>query len=100
MKSANVTLMPYETFLPELSLLKDEKVLVAPNSNQSIFEALKLQNELIVRPVPGHLMKAIKNETELDGFRKVMVRDGVAMVKFLHWLTHNEIGRASCRERV
>ena len=34
--------------------------LVAPNSNQSIFEALKLQNDLIVRPAPGHLMKAIK----------------------------------------
>ena len=97
MKSANVTLMPYETFLPELSLLKDEKVLVAPNSNQSIFEALKLQNELIVRPVPGHLMKAIKNETELDGFRKVMVRDGVAMVKFLHWLTHN-VGKEDMTE--
>ncbi len=97
MKSANVTLMPYETFLPELSLLKDEKVMVAPNSNQSIFEALKLQNELIVRPVPGHLMKAIKNETELDGFRKVMVRDGVAMVKFLHWLTHN-VGKEAMTE--
>jgi Xaa-Pro aminopeptidase len=27
-------------------------------------------------------MKAQKNETELEGFRKVMVRDGVAMVKF------------------
>jgi Xaa-Pro aminopeptidase len=34
-------------------------------------------------------MKAQKNETELEGFRKVMVRDGVAMVKFLYWLTHN-----------
>lgn len=97
MKSANVTLMSYETFLPELSLLKDEKVMVAPNSNQSIFEALKLQNDLIVRPAPGHLMKAIKNETELEGFRKVMVRDGVAMVKFLHWLTHN-VGKEDMTE--
>ena len=34
-------------------------------------------------------MKAHKNETELEGFRKVMVRDGVAMVKFLYWLTQN-----------
>ena len=33
-------------------------------------------------------MKAIKNKTELDGFRTVMQRDGVAMVKFLYWLTH------------
>lgn len=34
-------------------------------------------------------MKAIKNETELEGFRIVMQRDGVAMVKFIHWLTKN-----------
>ena len=34
-------------------------------------------------------MKAVKNATELEGFRTVMVRDGVAMVKFLYWLTHN-----------
>ena len=39
--------------------------------------------------VPGNLMKAIKNETELEGFRTVMVRDGVAMVRFLHWLKSN-----------
>jgi Xaa-Pro aminopeptidase len=31
-------------------------------------------------------MKSIKNTAEIAGFRKAMVRDGVAMVKFLHWL--------------
>lgn len=30
--------------------------------------------------------KSIKNETELQGIRAAMVRDGVAMVKFLKWL--------------
>jgi Xaa-Pro aminopeptidase len=72
-----------------LKEFKNEKVLVSPNSNQSIFEALKSDNQFIKAPVPGNLMKAQKNETELEGFRKVMVRDGVAMVKFLYWLTHN-----------
>ena len=31
-------------------------------------------------------MKAIKNEAEQEGFRQAMLRDGVAMVKFLRWL--------------
>ena len=31
-------------------------------------------------------MKAIKNETEVKGFREAMKRDGVALVKFLRWL--------------
>lgn len=35
-------------------------------------------------PVPA--MKAIKNSTEIAGFRNVMIKDGVAMVKFLRWL--------------
>lgn len=35
-------------------------------------------------PIPT--MKSIKNAAEIAGFRKAMVRDGVAMVKFLRWL--------------
>lgn len=31
-------------------------------------------------------MKAIKNETEIAGYRRAMQRDGVALVKFLRWL--------------
>ena len=35
-------------------------------------------------PIPA--MKSIKNAAEIEGFRRAMVRDGVAMVKFLRWL--------------
>ena len=31
-------------------------------------------------------MKSIKNHAEIEGFRRAMIRDGVAMVKFLRWL--------------
>lgn len=89
MQKADVKLQDYAAFIEDLKLIENQKILLSPQSNQLIFEALKNKNELIVQPVPGNLMKAIKNETELEGFRKVMVRDGVAMVKFLHWLTHN-----------
>lgn len=37
-------------------------------------------------PSPIPTMKAIKNDAEIQGFRRAMVRDGVAMVKFLRWL--------------
>lgn len=84
-----VKMMPYEEFYNCLKEFSNEKVLVSPNGNQSIFEALKSDNQFIKAAVPGNLMKAQKNETELEGFRKVMVRDGVAMVKFLYWLTQN-----------
>ena len=35
-------------------------------------------------PIPA--MKAIKNDAEIEGYRRAMVRDGIAMVKFLRWL--------------
>lgn len=88
MKDSSVKVMDYEDFFNYLKEVKDEKILISPNSNQSVFEALKKSNTFIKAPVPGNLMKAIKNETELEGFRTVMQRDGVAMVKFLYWLTH------------
>ena len=37
-------------------------------------------------PSPIPAMKAVKNQTEIEGFRNAMLRDGVAMVKFLRWL--------------
>ena len=89
MKKTHVKLMAYEELFNHLKSLKNETVWVSPNSNQAIFEALKNNNRLIKEDVPGHLMKAIKNKVELDGFRTAMVKDGVAMVKFLHWITHN-----------
>ena len=35
-------------------------------------------------PIP--VMKAVKNATEIEGYHRAMLRDGVAMVKFLKWL--------------
>ena len=35
-------------------------------------------------PIPS--MKSVKNAAEIAGFRRAMIRDGVAMVKFLRWL--------------
>ena len=40
----------------------------------------------VAAPSPIPAMKAVKNEVEMQGFRSAMLRDGVAMVKFLRWL--------------
>lgn len=87
MRDSDVEIKDYNSFFDYLKTLKEETILISENSNQSIFEAVKENNTIIKKPVPGNLMKAIKNESELKGFEAAMVRDGVAMVKFLHWLT-------------
>ena len=35
---------------------------------------------------PCILLKAIKNETELDGAKKAQIRDGVSITKYIYWL--------------
>lgn len=35
-------------------------------------------------PIP--LMRAVKNEVEIAGFRSAMLKDGVALTRFYHWL--------------
>ncbi len=47
-------------------------------------------NRIVVRGTsPIATMKAIKNEKEQAGFRSAMLRDGIAMVKFLKWLSES-----------
>ncbi|WP_300670645.1 aminopeptidase P family protein [Soonwooa sp.] len=87
--ASNVKMMPYADFYSFLKSIKNQKVLVSPNTNQAIINTLVSDNSLLKAAVPGNLMKAQKNEAELAGFRTVMERDGVGMVKFLYWLTHN-----------
>ena len=41
---------------------------------------------LISHPSPVPAMKAVKPESEQQGFRQAMIRDGVALVRFLRWL--------------
>ena len=41
---------------------------------------------LVPCPSPVRGWKAVKNTVEIAGFRDCHIRDGVAMVRFLHWL--------------
>ena len=46
------------------------------------------QCQKVVAPSPIPAMKAVKNLTEIEGFRRAMLREGVALVKFMRWLRH------------
>lgn len=92
-----ITLLPYDSFFTELKKVEKKRILVSNNANQSIFEALQAKNRFIIAEPPSQLLKAMKNETELAGFRKVMKRDAVAMVNFLYWISEN-IGKEAMDE--
>lgn len=50
-----------------------------------LWKTVKCQ-EIVAAASPIPAMKAVKNEAEIVGYRSAMLKDGVAMVKFLKWL--------------
>lgn len=54
--------------------------------NYKLLQTLPESCPVIDVPSPVDLMKSMKNETELRGFRNAMIKDGVALVKFYMWL--------------
>ena len=65
------------------------KVMADPASTSAwIFDRLHLAGAKLERdPDPCALPKACKNEAELAGTRAAHIRDGAALVRFLHWLS-------------
>lgn len=87
LKEQNILLKEYEEILDDLKLYPQPSLMIDPSTNNweliaHLPEACHLvEHSSIIAP-----MKAIKNETEIQGYRNAMLRDGIAMVKFLHWL--------------
>ncbi len=54
--------------------------------NYKLLQTIPASCKIVDVPSPVDLMKSIKNQTELKGFRNAMIKDGVALVKFYMWL--------------
>lgn len=61
-------------------------ILLDPNETNYTLSRLVRVQEVVrhVSPIPA--MKAVKNEAEIRGYRSAMLKDGIALVKFLRWL--------------
>lgn len=95
-----VQISSYEDFRPELQSLAQNNCRVwldETSVSQWIVDNLKDGAELRFMPSPIHLSKAVKNETEISGFKAAHLRDGVAMVRFLHWLDQS-VGKIEVTE--
>ncbi len=86
LESDGVVTRPYEEFLDAVGELTGA-VLVSPEQT-SAGTAGRLGTEVrrVEQTNLPTVAKAHKNSTELEHIRQVMVRDGVAMVRFLRWL--------------
>lgn len=94
-----IVIKPYEAIYDYAEEIPaGENVLLDKNMvNYRICHSLKPEVTVISDSNPTELMKAVKNETELENIRKAHVRDGVAVTKFLYWLKTN-IGKIRITE--
>lgn len=86
-----ITIRPYEDVyayaatIPENSTVLLDKIKV----NYRITNALSETVHIVSKANPSQLMKAIKNEIELENTRKAHLLDGIAVTKFMYWLKKN-----------
>ena len=76
----------YDNIIDALNSYDGYTLLIDPATTNYTLSQLRGNFNLVSAPSPVPEMKAIKNEVECNGFRNAMLRDGVAMVKFLKWL--------------
>ena len=78
---------PYQEFWTRISRLANERIWADPDkSNEKALFLLPETCDLMTLPSPVTKLKAVRNETEIQGLHRAMQRDGVALVKFLKWL--------------
>lgn len=81
-----ISLFDYNQVEEGLESYADYNVLLdGDETSFCLWKSVKCQ-EIIAAKSPIPVMKAVKNATEIEGYHRAMLRDGVAMVKFLKWL--------------
>ena len=94
LKSEEIQVEEYEQVENGLKKYFEYNILLDPDEvNYRLYEVVRRQEsgvrskvEIIEEESPVKRMKTVKNETEIAGFRSAMLKDGIAMVKFLKWL--------------
>ena len=84
--SQQIDVEDYADVTKGLANYAEYNILLDPNTtNYTLAKMVKCQ-EIMTMPSPVPALKAVKNEAEIRGFRNAMLKDGIAMVKFLKWL--------------
>ena len=85
LKSEGITADDYENVSKGLKGYFEYNILLDPDEvNYTLYKMVS--REKVEEESPVKRMKTIKNDTEIEGFRSAMLKDGIALIKFLHWL--------------
>lgn len=79
--------MPYSAVFDFAGHIQKNVLIDPAKTNYALARAL---NTGVVRAAsPIATLKAVKNKVQIDGLRRAMIRDGVALIRFFRWLDNN-----------
>ena len=96
LKAEGVKVEDYDQVENGLKAYFEYNILLDPDEvNYRLYEVVRskgqqngsAKTEIVEAESPVKRMKIVKNATEIAGFRSAMLKDGIAMVKFLYWLS-------------
>lgn len=99
LKENHIETRPYDDIYTYVPTIPESTVVLMNKSgvNYRICSELNKNIQVINKPNPTELMKAVKNPVEVDNTRLAHVKDGVAVTKFMYWLKTN-IGKIPMTE--
>ncbi len=95
----HIVLHPYNDVYEDLKKYgKDNTLLIDPDRmNYALYYNISEDAAKVEKRNPSVLMKAMKNEVELQNIRNAHIKDGVAMTRFMKWVKEN-VGKMEITE--
>lgn len=89
----------YSSIHSELGKISKSKSVLVDGSkfNQSLYESIPAECTKRTAMSPVFKLKAVKNKVEMNGVRKAMMKDGIALTRFFMWLEKN-VGKEKLTE--
>ncbi len=90
MEADKVSLESYDAIDGALAgLNRDTRILLDPEAvSDRLYRAVNPRVKIIEKPNPAGRLKCLKNKVEINHLRETAIKEGRAVVNFLHWLTH------------
>lgn len=87
LENLKVTILQYDDIYDFIRNVSGYPIMVDPNKlNARIYQTIVEKNKIILKQNPTLLMKAIKNESEINQTKKAHILDGVAFTKLMYYL--------------
>ena len=90
LKDQSINTHEYKDIYPFLSKIHETEIQYDPKvTNVKLTQSLQRSVVKKETPSPIALLKAIRNKKEIENIKRAMIKDGIALTKFLIWLETN-----------